>query len=621
MPAASSAVRTTSCERHCHRGSTAVPLPNPSQDLIEVRFHRGIHLPELDLWLDPKDARPRAFVSHAHADHFARHETVICSETTGHLLQRRFNLARGRLETSDFHVPVVRDGFRMRLLAAGHIPGSAMLHITRIEDNESLLYTGDFKVRRSRTAEPVNFLAANSLIIESTFGLPEFEFPNPMEVEGEIMRFVQDAFADQVTPVLLAYSLGKAQEALALLTEHSVPALLHPAAADMTRACREAGVRGLPEPLEFDGHAPPGHAVIAPPNAVRTKFLRGLKAKRTAMLTGWALQQGARYRYKVDSLIPLSDHADYPGLMECIQRVRPQRILTVHGYAHEFAADLRARQFDAWCATGGDQLELPIQRPPAARKSTTQRAPWQKRVVCPLADFGDFCRLARETGSRTLKSGFLATYLATLEDDEDLALAVSWLAGKSPQGGTKGRPLRLDKQTLRHSLCAIGGATDQRFRELYALDRDLVRTARVLLQELQLRTEPIDLRQAAAFVRDFASDPDSMQRIQKLSARLASLHPIESETLLRLIDGDLKTGIDEDLLQQAIDSAFGCGLDEIRRAWDLAGSPAQAALLAKHKRLGELTPSQPASPPQSAAADSPAAGPSEQVLPLNATDS
>jgi DNA ligase-1 len=586
--------------------------------LIEVRFQRGIHLPELDLWLDPWDARPRAFVSHAHADHFARHETVICSETTGLLLQRRFNLARSRLQTSDFHVPVVRDGFRLRLLAAGHIPGSAMLHITRIDDNESLLYTGDFKVRRSRAAEPVNFLAADSLIIETTFGLPCFEFPNQMEVEGEIIRFVQDAFADGVTPVLLAYSLGKAQEALALLAEHAVPVLLHPAAAAMTRACREAGVRGLPEPLEFDGHAPPGHALIAPPNSVRTKFLRGLKSKRTAMLTGWALQPGARFRYKVDSLIPLSDHADHPGLMECIQRVRPQRILTVHGYAHEFAAELRARQLDAWCASGGDQLELPIQRPPSGRKATTQRAPWQKRVVCPLSDFSDVCRLVRETGSRTLKAGFLSSYLAGLDDDMDLTHAVSWLAAVPPQKGTRPRVRRLDKQTLRHSLCALAGATDQRFRELHALHKDLVRSARVLLQELQLKTEPVDLSQAAAFIEDFVNDPDSMQRIRKLSARLGSLHPIESETLLMLIDGDLKTGIDEDLLQHAIHSAFPCGMDEIRAGWRITGSPVRTTLLAKHQRLDELKTMQTVDA-RDPVAPSPDHDPSELSLPLDPT--
>ncbi|MBC8126406.1 MAG: DNA ligase, partial [Gloeobacteraceae cyanobacterium ES-bin-144] len=128
--------------------------------MIEVRFQRGLHLPELDLWLDPWDAKPWAFVSHAHADHFARHESALCSEVTAGLLNRRFHLAESRIEPLAFQVPITREGFRLRLLPAGHISGSAMLHVTRIKDNATLLYTGDFKTRRGRTAEPVNFLAA-----------------------------------------------------------------------------------------------------------------------------------------------------------------------------------------------------------------------------------------------------------------------------------------------------------------------------------------------------------------------------------------------------------------------------------------------------------------------------
>ena len=169
-------------------------------------------------------------------------------DVTAALVRRRFHLAENRIEAVSFHVPVVRDGFRLRLLPAGHISGSAMLHVTRIKDNASLLYTGDFKTRRSRTAEPVNFLAADTLILETTFGLPNFEFPNPMEVEASILRFVSDAFADGETPVLLGYSLGKAQEALALLAENGIPALLHPAVAAMTAACREAGVEACRSP-------------------------------------------------------------------------------------------------------------------------------------------------------------------------------------------------------------------------------------------------------------------------------------------------------------------------------------------------------------------------------------
>ncbi|MEI6178987.1 MAG: hypothetical protein WCS43_18995, partial [Verrucomicrobiota bacterium] len=86
--------------------------------LLEVQFHHGLYLPEPDLWLDPWDAKPYAFVSHAHADHFARHDAVLCSEVSAALLHHRFHLAPNRLEAVAFHVPLVRDGFRLRLLPA-----------------------------------------------------------------------------------------------------------------------------------------------------------------------------------------------------------------------------------------------------------------------------------------------------------------------------------------------------------------------------------------------------------------------------------------------------------------------------------------------------------------------
>ncbi len=328
--------------------------------MIEVRYERGLYLPELDLWLDPQRAKPRAFVSHAHGDHFARHQSALCSPVTAALIHTRFKLPVRRIDTQGFQLPFERDGFCFRLLPAGHIPGSAMLHLTRLHDGATLLYTGDFKTRAGRTAEAVSFLPADTLILETTFGLPTYRFPSETEVEAHLLRFVADAFAVGKTPVLLAYSLGKAQEAIALLAAQGIPVVQHPAVAEMTAACRAAGVPGLPEPLLLSDPALPGHVVIAPPHTLRSKLMRALTAPRTAMLTGWALQPGAKYRYRIDELIALSDHADHPGLMECIREVSPKKVLTVHGYTKEFAAELRSRQVDAWCAQGGDQLELPI---------------------------------------------------------------------------------------------------------------------------------------------------------------------------------------------------------------------------------------------------------------------
>ncbi len=548
--------------------------------MIEVRFRRGLHLPELDLWLDPWDAKPRAFISHAHADHFARHKSALCSDVSALLLHERFRLAEDRIEGIAFHLPITRDGFRLRLLPAGHISGSAMLHVTRLKDNATLLYTGDFKTRRGRTAEPVSFLTADTLILETTFGLPGYEFPNPMEVEASILRFVGDAFTDGETPVLLGYSLGKAQEALALLAEHGIPTLLHPTVAAMTVACRAAGVTTLPEPVIFEGFARPGHVVIAPPNAIRSKLMRALKPKRTAMLTGWAMQPGSIYRYGVDEVIPLSDHADHPGLMECIQRVRPKHILTVHGFAKEFAAELRTKGMDAWCAMGGDQLELSIS--PQVKKSGASSGPRHSRPICALADFSDLCRLVGETSSRVAKTDFLANYLRGHKNEEDLRLAATWLTGVAlPRKA--GRPsLKIGSATIRRALLSIPEVKEERYREISLTQNDTARTARLVLQETSLKPEPLDLPGLNQFFQLLAVTPSSLDRISLLATRLTTLHSAEGETVIKLLTGDLRIGLKEGLVEDAIAKAYQVEAAAVRHAHMLTGDIGETALLANN---------------------------------------
>ena len=113
-------------------GPSGEPAHPAAPSVIEVRFQRGLYLPEPDLWLDPWDAQPWAFVSHAHADHFARHEMALCSQVTASLVRSRYGVAENRLLGVNFHAAVERNGYRLRLLPAGHIAGSAMLHLSLI---------------------------------------------------------------------------------------------------------------------------------------------------------------------------------------------------------------------------------------------------------------------------------------------------------------------------------------------------------------------------------------------------------------------------------------------------------------------------------------------------------
>lgn len=326
--------------------------------MIEVRTTRGLHVPEAGLWLDARRSRDRAFVSHAHADHYAKHEWTICSPATAHLLRRRFRAEQDRMTVVPWGKVIESSGFQMRMLPAGHITGSAMLHLTRSSDGATLLYTGDTKGHGGRTCEPAEWAQADTLILETTFGLPRYVFPSIQEVEARVITFVKEALAEGSTPVLLGYSLGKAQEALALLAAHGIPACAHPAIRAMTTACRQLGV-SLVQPAAVDAAGvPSGHVLVAPPPCVRSPWLRTMPNLRTAMLSGWGIQPGSAARYGVDVVIPWSDHADHPGLWDCIRRVQPKRVFTVHGYAREFAAELRRHGIEAWSAMGSDQLEL-----------------------------------------------------------------------------------------------------------------------------------------------------------------------------------------------------------------------------------------------------------------------
>jgi mRNA degradation ribonuclease J1/J2 len=55
--------------------------------VISVRYERGVYLPNESIWLDPSDAKPFAFVSHAHRDHIAAHDEIVVSERTSRLLR------------------------------------------------------------------------------------------------------------------------------------------------------------------------------------------------------------------------------------------------------------------------------------------------------------------------------------------------------------------------------------------------------------------------------------------------------------------------------------------------------------------------------------------------------
>ncbi len=314
----------------------------------------GLYLPDCGLWMDARRAKPFCVVSHAHSDHTARHESFVATPATIDLMRVRMGDAVARRGVALEYGSIYEHGpLKIQLFPAGHVLGSAMVRV-EAPSGESLLYTGDFKTRRGLAAEPIEIPKADILIMESTFGRPEFVFPPTEVLHTGIVEFCSKAFEAGEVPVLLAYSLGKAQEVLKILESTDFKLMAYRTIRALNPVYEAHGYP-MPETRPLDFLNMEGCVSVLPPTVLK-KLPKG--PHRLAMISGWGLQANARYRYKTDTVLPLSDHADYPELLEFVEAVDPKTVYTLHGSTAALAADLRRAGRDAWSLSGDNQLEL-----------------------------------------------------------------------------------------------------------------------------------------------------------------------------------------------------------------------------------------------------------------------
>ncbi|MGC4071757.1 MAG: hypothetical protein QM760_04440 [Nibricoccus sp.] len=207
----------------------------------DIQFRNGLYLPQIDWWLDAHHPVERSFVSHAHFDHLAPHREILCSEGTARLMRARMPAERLEHILPFGHTEQLTTDTTVTLHPAGHIHGSAQ-SILAHPDHGTLLYTGDFKLRRGLSAEPCATPHADVLIMETTFGRPQYVFPPTEKILADITAFCRAALEDKETPVLFGYSLGKSQELLSGLAAAKLPVMLHPQTHRLTKIYEELGL-------------------------------------------------------------------------------------------------------------------------------------------------------------------------------------------------------------------------------------------------------------------------------------------------------------------------------------------------------------------------------------------
>ncbi len=275
---------------------------------------------------------------------------------------------------------IAAPGLRGRFHAAGHILGSAMLHLAG--SRTSVLFSGDVgRPNDSLMRPPADPPASDYLVVESTYGARRHDAADPHVQFGDIIRRTADRGGVVVVP---SFAVGRTQSLLWCihrlkaegLIPRDIPVYLNsPMAVDVTAIyhrhrvehkltseqcdgmCHVAHyVNSVEESRELNTRRGPMVIIAGSGMATGGRVVHHLKAfapdpRNTVVFAGYqaggtrgaAMQQGARtirihgqdvpLRAEVATVSNLSAHADYEEIIGWLSRAgsKPVRTFITHG--------------------------------------------------------------------------------------------------------------------------------------------------------------------------------------------------------------------------------------------------------------------------------------------------
>ncbi len=309
-----------------------------TQRMSLIQFtDKGLYCPQGNFYIDPWKPVDKAVITHAHSDH-ARwgSKTYLCQEQTKPLLQLR--LGDNPYETAGWRENIFINGVTLSFHPAGHIIGSAQVRLAY--KDEVWVFTGDYKLEDDGLSVPFEPVKCDVFITESTFGLPIYKWKPQAQIFEDIKTWVVKNNAAQITSVLIAYSLGKAQRVLKPLIETGLPIYGHGAVCNVHEALINSGWN-LPAikriTTETSKEELRGAIVIAPPGADGSSWMKRFTPYATGVCSGWMQVRGNVRRRNPDAAFALSDHADWAGLLEAVKATGAQKVFTTHGFQSAFS--------------------------------------------------------------------------------------------------------------------------------------------------------------------------------------------------------------------------------------------------------------------------------------------
>lgn len=303
---------------------------------LEVR-PEGLYCAPADAYIDAQRGVARAIVTHGHADH-ARpgHDEVWATPQTLKIMDSRYGQGTAqRPHPMEYGQETMIGPVKLRFAPAGHILGSAQAIMDY--DGVRVIAAGDYKRRPDLTCAPFEVVPCDVFITEATFGLPVYTHPDD---RAEIRKLLDSVrlFSDRAH-LVGAYGLGKCQRVIALLRRegYNAPIYLHGAMIALCELYEQEGVNlgQLLPATQLDKTNADGAIILCPPSALLDRWSRRFTTPAgeaiTCMCSGWMRVRARAKQKGIELPLILSDHCDWPELLQTIREVNPKEVWVTHG--------------------------------------------------------------------------------------------------------------------------------------------------------------------------------------------------------------------------------------------------------------------------------------------------
>lgn len=210
-----------------------------------------------------------------------------------------------------------------------------------------------------------------------------------------------------------------------------------------------------------------------------------------------------------------------------------------------------------------------------------------------MVRFAQTCAAIAARAGKLEKIAILAEYLRSLEDP-DLAAAARFFTG-NPFAARDERNLGAGWRTIVSAAKTAWGVGEGQLSAAYREHGDLGASLGPLLRpamDLALFSETLSPSTLYVLFEQMAdaSGKAAGRKREALCERIlrACTDPVEATYVIKIMTGDLRIGLREGLIVDAIASAFDTGAHEVRRATMASGDIGTVALAARHGTLNEL---------------------------------